>query len=82
MRGAADPLAVGQDVVVLVVPGHRPVREREHRAAVGVEGAERIAHVQVHLRGLRAAVELLHLRLRHARDRDDVRLRSSARPTA
>ena len=41
-RGAAEPLAVGDDVVGLVAVGHRAVHEREQRPAVGVNRAERI----------------------------------------
>ena len=61
--GAADAFPVGEDVVVLVLAGHRPVRQREQRPAVSVEGAERISHVHRDLR-LLLAVEPLQLGLR------------------
>src|SRR5271156_5342816 len=69
--GAGDTLTVGQDVVVLVVADHHPVRQGEQRPPVRVEGAKRISHVHRNLRGFLAAVELLQLSGGHARDGDD-----------
>ncbi len=69
--GAADAFPVGEDVVVLVLAGHRPMRQGEQRPAVSVHGAERISEVHPDLRLLLAEVPL-QLGLRHAGDRDDV----------
>ncbi len=69
--GAADAFPVGDDVVVLVLSGHRAVRQREQRPPVSVEGTERISHVHRDLRGFFTAVELLQLGGGHARDRND-----------
>src|SRR3984893_17877670 len=69
--GAGDSFTVGQDVVVLVMTGHHPVRQGEQCPTVSVEGAERISHVHRNLRGFHAAVALLQLRGRNARDSDD-----------